>query len=112
MDRAPAWVVPAMRVGYVARGIVYVLIGILAVRAALRGGPSEGAKGALSSLTDNSWGTAMLWVIAVGFFCYAIWRFIAAWMDLERHGTGAKGIVARTGLIVTGSSTPGSASTP
>ena len=102
MDRAPAWVVPAMRVGYAARGIVYILIGVLAVRAAWQGGRAEGAKGALSSLTDDPWGFALLWVIAAGFFCYAVWRFIAAGMDLERHGADAKGMVARIGLMVTG----------
>jgi Domain of Unknown Function (DUF1206) len=101
-DRAPAWVVPVMRAGYAARGIVYVLVGALAILAAWHGGQAEGAKGALSTLTGKSWGSALLWIVALGLFCYAAWRLIAAWMDLERHGAEAKGIVARLGLVATG----------
>lgn len=100
-DRAPAWVVPVMRAGYAARGIIYILIGALALLAAWRGGQAEGAKGALSGLTDETWGTALLAAIAVGFFCYAAWRIIAAWNDLERHGTDAKGVFARLAMCVT-----------
>ncbi len=101
-DRAPAWVVPVMRAGYSARGVVYVLVGALAILAAWRGGRAEGAKGALSSLNGSGWGSALLWVIAIGLFCYAVWRLIAAWMDLERRGSEAKGIFARLGLVATG----------
>ena len=100
-DRAPAWVVPVMRAGYAARGIVYVLVGALAVLAAWHGGQAEGAKGALAGLTGKTWGIALLCVIGAGFFCYAAWRIIAAWMDLERHGSEAKGIVARLAMTVT-----------
>ena len=101
-ERAPAWVVPVMRAGYSARGVVYVIVGFLALSAAWSGGDAEGTKGALASLTDKSWGTALLWVIAVGLFCYAAWRLIDAWLDLDRHGAEAKGVVARTGLVVSG----------
>ncbi len=101
-DRAPAWVVPVMRAGYSARGVVYVLVGALAILAAWRGGQAEGAKGALSTLDGSGWGSVLLWVIAAGLFCYAVWRLIAAWMDLERRGSQAKGIFARLGLVATG----------
>ena len=101
-ERAPAWVVPVMRAGYAARGIVYVLVGWLALLAAWHGGKAEGAQGALGTLTDESLGAALLWVIAIGLFCYAAWRVIAAWMDLERHGAEAKGIAARIGMVATG----------
>jgi hypothetical protein len=91
-----------MRAGYAARGVVYVLVGFLALGAAWRGGQAEGAQGALATLTDEAWGTAVLWAIAIGLFCYAAWRLIDAWLDLDRHGAEAKGIVARTALVVTG----------
>jgi hypothetical protein len=103
-DKAPAWVDPVMRAGYAARAIVYVLVGGIAVRTAVLagGGGAEGARGALRSLTDETWGQALLWVIAVGLVAYAVWRLIAAAMDLEQHGTDAKGVIARVGLVVTG----------
>lgn len=101
-DQAPAWVVPVMRAGYAARGVVYVLVGFLALRAAWGGGQAEGAQGALASIHDAGWGTLVLWAVAAGLFCYAAWRLIDAWLDLDRHGTDAKGLVARGGLVVTG----------
>ena len=91
-----------MRAGYAARGVVYVLIGGIALLAAWSGGQAEGPKGALFSLRDEPWGMAMLAVIGLGFFCYAAWRVMAAWMDLERHGSNAKGMLARAALVVTG----------
>ncbi|MGF1553467.1 MAG: DUF1206 domain-containing protein [Paracoccaceae bacterium] len=97
-DIAPGWVVPVMRAGYAARAVVYVLIGLVLLFEARTTGP----EGALATLRSEPWGTPALYAIGVGLFAYALWRLIAAWMDLERHGRGAKGIVARVGLVVTG----------
>ena len=99
---APAWVVPVMRAGYLARGIVYGLIGFFAVHAAWLGGHAEGAEEALVALTDESLGIPLLWVIAAGAFCFALWCLLAAAMDLDRRGTGAAGIFARTDFAGTG----------
>jgi len=101
-EQAPGWVVPVMRFGYAARGIVYIIVGALAVLAAWRGGEAEGTKGALQTLKDEPWGLAALWVIALGLLAYAVWRLIDAWMDLETYGSGLKGVVARGGQTVTG----------
>ncbi|HUF57191.1 MAG TPA: DUF1206 domain-containing protein [Thermohalobaculum sp.] len=101
-DRVPAWVDSVMRIGYGGRAIVYVVVGVLAFLAAWQGGSAEGTAGALQQIKDQSWGTIVLISIALGMFCYAAWRVIDGVMDLEAHGTGAKGFVARTGLIVTG----------
>ncbi|MGR3323256.1 MAG: DUF1206 domain-containing protein [Pseudooceanicola sp.] len=101
-SQAPGWVVPVMRAGYAARGLTYIIVGVLAVLAAWTGGQAEGTQGALQSLKTKPWGDPLLWVIGIGLIAYAIWRFIDAWMDLEDYGTGAKGIVARTGQVVTG----------
>ncbi|UMA66521.1 DUF1206 domain-containing protein [Roseivivax marinus] len=101
-DKAPAWVVPVMRAGYTSRAIVYTVVGGLALAAALDGGQAEGTTGALADLKSEPFGTALLWVIAVGLVCYAIWRFIAAALDLERRGDDSSGLFARGGLVVTG----------
>lgn len=101
-DRAPGWVVPVMRVGYGSRGIVYVAVGVLALLAAWHGRPAEGAQGAMEILKQQPWGIPVLIAVAVGMFAYALWRGIDSLMDLENYGTDARGIVARTGMIVTG----------
>ena len=101
-SQAPGWVVPVMRVGYSARGLVYIVVGILVILAAWRGGDAEGTQGALQTLKDEPWGTPVLCFIGVGLFAYAVWRLIDAWMDLEEEGHEVKGIIARIGQAVTG----------
>lgn len=96
------WVVPLMRIGYLARAIVYGLIGFLAARAAWLGGHAKGAEGALVTLIDERYGIPLLWAIAVGAFCYAAWSLLAAVLDLDGRGTDLRGIVERLDLTVTG----------
>lgn len=64
------------RVGLAAYGLVHLLIAWLATRVALgTGSAGEGGKeGALKQIAAESWGAALLWVIAVGLFALAIWQ--------------------------------------
>ncbi len=93
----------ASRLGYAARGVVYLLVGGLAVLAALgRGGGTTDTKGALRTLLETPWGDALLGVIAAGLLGYAVWRFVQAVWDVDRHGRDAKGLAVRAGLLVSG----------
>ena len=90
------------RSGYAARGIVYLIIGGLAVLAAVGngGGKTVGSKGALATLAHEPLGGAALIVIALGLFGYALWRGVQAILDADDHGTDLKGLVIRAGLMV------------
>lgn len=101
-EKAPAWVVPVMQAGYAARAIVYVTVGVLALLAAVYGGQTQGTTNALADLRGQTWGVVLLWIVGLGLLCYAAWRFIDAWMDLDTYGSDAKGIFARLALVVTG----------
>jgi hypothetical protein len=84
------------RVGYAAKGVVYVLIGALAARAALgTGGRTTDSRGALAAIGNGAFGTILLGVIALGLLGYAAWRFVAAATDAERAGDEPKGIAKR-----------------
>ncbi len=101
-NTCPDWVVPVMRVGYAARGAVYIVVGGLALSAAFHGGEAEGTTSALAQLRNEPWGIPMLWAISVGLFAYAVWRLIDSFLDLEDYGSEAKGLIARAGQVVTG----------
>ncbi|MFC7216842.1 DUF1206 domain-containing protein [Streptomyces polyrhachis] len=65
----------AGRAGFTARGVIYVLIGVLAVRIALGGGGEQADRqGALQQVGAQPFGKVMLWALVVGFGSMAIWR--------------------------------------
>ncbi|HYJ29373.1 MAG TPA: DUF1206 domain-containing protein [Allosphingosinicella sp.] len=78
------------RIGFAARGLVYGLIGWLA----LRSGRTEDAGGIFDYL-DSGGGTMLLAAMALGFLFYAAWRLLDAWIDPEGRGSDAKGIGVR-----------------
>jgi hypothetical protein len=80
------------RLGFAARGFMYMLVGFLA----LWFGRSEDASGALEFLNGGA-GKLALAVMALGFAAYAFWRLAGAWLDSEGHGSDRKGIAVRLG---------------
>ncbi|NES97873.1 MAG: DUF1206 domain-containing protein [Desertifilum sp. SIO1I2] len=97
------WVERLARFGFAAKGIVYAVIGILAVMAATNnGGETTDANGALEAIALQPFGQILLSAIAIGLFGYVLWRFVQAIFDPERHGTDAKGIAQRLGFAVSG----------
>lgn len=81
-----AWVPPVARVGYAAKGVVYGLVGAIAIKAAVASGKAEGTEGALASLRDESGGRLLLVLIAAGLIGHVIWRVVQALLDPEHPG--------------------------
>jgi hypothetical protein len=76
----------AGRAGLVARGVVYVVVAILAARIALGSSGNEqqaNQRGALAEVAQHSFGTALLVLLAVGFGGYALWRVVRAFTGEE-----------------------------
>jgi hypothetical protein len=81
------WYAAVARFGLVAKGVSYGLVGALAVAlAAGHGGNATSRQGALEELARHSFGELVLIALAVGFGCYALWRFVQAYA--ERGGDG------------------------
>jgi hypothetical protein len=76
-----------VRLGYVAKAIVYVLIGALALRVAagIGGGRITDPAGALYVVLGQPMGNTLLLVLAVGLLAYAGWQIVAAIMGKRRH---------------------------
>jgi len=79
-----------VRIGYAAKGIIYLLIGVLAFRlaAGFDGGRLVDAGGALHILFRQPFGQALLAVIGIGILTYSLWQFIEALWDTRRKGGG------------------------
>jgi len=67
------------RAGFLARGMVYAVIGILALTLAFgAGGRATDQEGALRTIGDRSFGTLLLTLMAIGLGGYATWRLLRA----------------------------------
>ncbi|MEM8770437.1 MAG: DUF1206 domain-containing protein [Pseudomonadota bacterium] len=91
-----------MRAGYGARGSVYLLVGAIAMFAAVNGGEAKGSTGALNFLVRQTFGQVMLAIVALGLFAYTAWRFTDALLDLENEGDDAEGTISRAGQFISG----------
>lgn len=85
------------RMGFAARGILYFIIGFLALRA----GRAEDSAGALDYLNGGT-GKLLLGLMALGFVGYGLWRLCEAWLDTEGNGSDAKGALIRIGGVISG----------
>ena len=85
------------RVGFAARGIMYLAIGYLALKA----GRAEGSGGALEFLSGGA-GRVLVAIMALGFLAYGLWRISEALVDTEGKGGDAKGMVKRAAGFASG----------
>lgn len=100
---ARRWIVPLARFGYAAKGVVYIIIGILAALAAFTtGGRTTDSRGAMEEILSQSYGKLLLGAVAVGLAGYAVWRIVQAVKDTENKGSGVKGVAVRFGYAVSG----------
>lgn len=89
------------RAGFVARGVVYVIVGILAIKLALgSSGTRADQQGALRTVAAQPFGEVLLLLVAVGLGGYALWRLARA---LLGHGPeGADSGVDRVAAFASG----------
>jgi len=101
---ANPWMERLFRLGYVAKGVVYAIVGWLAASTVFgSGGRTTGTRGALRSLVNRPFGRVLLGLVAIGLLGYVLWRFVQAIMDTENKGTDAKGIIQRLSYASNGS---------
>ena len=94
------WAEPLMRAGFVAKGVVYATIGVLAALAALgAGGETTDQQGAIRRIAGLPFGNLLLGLLALGLLGYALWRVSEAILNPDGE-TGGKGIVKRGAYVV------------
>lgn len=84
------WVVAMARLGYAAKGLLYLTVGIIAARTAFGADEAEGAKGAASELMSHPVGALLVGLIATGLLGYSAWRLVRAIANPERDKPGSR----------------------
>jgi hypothetical protein len=94
------WVERLGRVGLVAKGVLYAVVGILAVKVALGGREeSPDRQGALDAIAQQPFGRGLLVLLALGLVGYALWRLAQGLLDRDNEGEGPKGLTKRGSAI-------------
>jgi len=99
------WIEVFARIGFAAKGVLYLTISSLAAGAALGvdGGKRDpDSHHAMQKLFAAPFGRVVVGIIALGLVGYAVWRIIEGVTDPQRRGRDAKAIAIRAGYIVRG----------
>jgi len=89
------------RLGYVVRGALYAVMGLLALRIAMSkpDGQAVDLTGSVVYLIGNPFGKFVLLVIIVGLAAYSIWGLIRAIFDPLHRGSDPSGLIERLGFV-------------
>jgi Domain of Unknown Function (DUF1206) len=85
------------RLGFAARGMIYIVISMLV----LTTGRAEEPAGALQYVSEGG-GKVLLFMTIIGLLAYGMWRVCDAALNVERHGTDRSATVARIGAAGSG----------
>jgi len=89
------------RLGYGIKGVLYILMGLLALQGALGKNHSPADQlGAIVAISKLPYGEAIMWIVLVGLVSYSLWGLIRAFLDPFHKGTDLKGLIARGGFLV------------
>jgi hypothetical protein len=101
LDSYRPWVHRFARIGYLSKGIVYVIIGILAILMSIGKHPSEASsQGALYTIAKQPFGPVLLIVLAIGLSAYAFWQLTKAIFDPECTNHNWKRWFNRIGYLI------------
>jgi len=81
------WELWTGHIGYVAEGVVYLVLGIVVLLADVqRRRQPNGSQGALAELGRTSLGKALLALLALGLAAFVLWQLVLALIDPEHRG--------------------------
>ena len=93
------------RAGLIARGLVYFIIGLLAIELALgEGGKAANQQDALKTIAQQPFGKTLLILVAIGLAGYALWRLVRAAVGhgAEQRDSGSDRVAALASGIAYG----------
>lgn len=100
---AHPWVEHFVRFGFLSKGMVYLIMGLLATQAAIGTDEAAGTFGVLAQIAAQPFGKFLLIALTMGLAGYVFWRLIQAAIDPEHNGKlDRKLILQRIGYAMSG----------
>ena len=95
------WMKIFARIGFMTKGFVFILVGVLSLLAAAGiGGKAKGTSGAIEAVAMKPFGEVLLWLIAVGLLGYIIWLLIKIFEVKSLKKNEVKGWTTKAGDII------------
>lgn len=85
--------------GWIAKGVLFVAVGLIAVNVVVNGGEPDGQQGALRAIARQPLGPALLWTLAAGLVVHGVWRGLTAFLP---SATDASALLGRVAYGVSG----------
>lgn len=102
-EQPAKWIERLARFGYAAKGVVYLIVGVLAFQAAFNwGGRITGSQGAFRTIENQPFGNVLLFLVGVGLLGYVVWRFVEAFRDPEHNDSGLSAFGRRFSYFISG----------
>lgn len=88
MQKIQPWLAVIARLGFAARGTIYIVLGLLALAVAV-GFTShvEDVRGVIETISEQAFGTVVLLVLAFGLFNHGLWNTVQCGWDPEQVST-------------------------
>ena len=90
------WMTRVARIGYLAKGVVYICVGLFSAMAAFAGrAKASDSRAALEKISEQPFGRVMLATLAVGLLCFVVWRLIEVIVNPGEYRSGVKALLNR-----------------
>lgn len=97
------WFERLERFGFIVRGLIYIIVGVLALQLALgAGGATTSPTSAIALIGRQPAGKLLLALVIAGLVGYSLWGFVRAILDPLGRGSKPKGLLDRAGFLFSG----------
>ena len=99
----PSWYAGFFRFGHLAKGIIYLIIGGLAIATIVgNSGSIEGGRGVIQWINEQPFGRILLGLVAIGLFSYTAWRWLKVFLGKGGDEDDKKDTVYRIAWFFSG----------
>lgn len=98
-NRVKPWVRWYSRIGFSAKGSVYILIGLISMMTAVGIGEKNGQRGAIAAVASKPFGTIIIWLVVLGLTGYITWLITQVLLKPDYKGGKIKSFFLRAGYF-------------